>query len=154
MLHWYKKVSFARLPILITTALLGNLGQIVIANKVINSESLDRFQHLCANASYLIAEVETFNTTSEDISADILFYWGLNPILVNSIRYSFDIASADNNIKPFAIANYVVYNTISSTDPDIDEDKVEEMADFLGELNLKPTHYLKAIEKISSLNIN
>jgi HD-like signal output (HDOD) protein len=149
MIAWYSKVSFKDVPMLATSALLGNIGQIVIAKVVSQKGYTDTFHHIVNHGGDKIAEAEVLNTLAEDVSADMLTYWGLEGDLVDSIRYSFDLANASNDVKPFAIANYVVYNTIKSNSSAIDFSAVTNMSEFIKELNLKPEFYLKAIEKIS-----
>lgn len=150
MTQWYSKVAFSMLPVLTTSALIGNLGQILISEEVRRQNILDDFHHLLLNANSTVAEIELLHTTNKDVTADILSHWGLNTLLSESIRYSFDLAGAPDNIKPFAIANYVVYTTYQCTDANANSDTVNEIADFLEELNLNPAHYKRAIEKIEN----
>ncbi len=149
MTLWYSKVSFSKLPLLTTSALLGNIGQIFIAKKIKELGLVEEFVRLLQNTNYLLAESELLETTTENITADIFTNWGLDGLLSDSIRYSFDITSAPHEAKPFAIANYVVFNTISTTSPEIEQEKVNEMCDLIKDLELDLESYLAAVESIS-----
>lgn len=147
--HWFSKVSLQDLAILSTSSLLGNLGQILIAKEAINQKLKDDFLTIISQTKDSnAAEAQFFNTTTEDITADILAYWGLENNLVNSIRFSFDLTSAPSDIKHLCIANYVVFSTIKTLSAEINFDVIEEMSDFLKEMNFNPTAYKEAIKKL------
>lgn len=149
MTLWFSKVSISDLSLLNTSALLGNLGQVLISKEVTRKKIKDEFLNLIKETGNpKVAEAEHFNTTTEDVTADILAYWGLEPELVDSIRFSFDLTSASNDIKKFAIANYVVYSTIPLANTAINDETVASMAEFLGEMNFNPELYKKAVERI------
>lgn len=148
--QWYAKVSLHQLPILSTTALLGNMGMIIIAKEVKRRGMIEEFLNVTTHTlNPRVAESELFHTSMEDVSADILTHWGLEQSLVDSIRYSHDLTSAPDEVKNLAIANYVTYTTIKTIDPRIHEDVVKDMAEFLEEMNFNPEYYLNAINKIS-----
>ncbi|MCV6607841.1 MAG: response regulator [Campylobacterales bacterium] len=149
MTFWFSKVSMSDLALLNTSALLGNLGQVLISKEVIRREIQNDFSTIISEtANPKAAEAEYFNTTTEDVTADILAYWGLEEELVDSIRFSFDLTNASNEIKKLAIANFVVYSTISTINPEINEETVENMAEFLTEMNFDATLYKKAVKKL------
>lgn len=149
MVNWYSKVSFAHLPVLATTALLGNLGQLIIARTIKDRKKEAHFENIFKSTAVSVAEIETVGATAEDISADILAFWGLDTLVVDAIRYSRDLARAGNEIKEYAVANYIVYNTIQPTSIAIDPKDVNDMVDFVKEMNMKPDAYLRAVEKIA-----
>jgi HD-like signal output (HDOD) protein len=148
-MHWYSKVSFSMLPTLCTTALIGTLGQILIAQEIKNRDCVERFNAMILQTDAMAVEMEFLNTTHLDITADILEHWQLNPLLINSVRYAYDFTEADNEVKQYAVANYVVYNTITPFSDYVDLTTVDAMAEFLTEMNFDKTPYLAAIEKIN-----
>lgn len=153
MVSWFSKVSFQKLPILATTSLLGTIGQIIIAKEVKKTNRENEFKEIVRSVGSQVAEVEFFNTTTEDITADILAHWNLGEEIIDSIRFAFDIHNAKEEIKQLAIANYVVFNTVDSIDSNIDNDKIEEMASLLSEMNFDPEHYVKAVSKHTELEM-
>lgn len=147
MTSWYAKEKFMMLPTLTTSALLGNIGQIIISKEVQEQKIGESFLSVVRRVGSTVAEAEFFNTTAEDITADIMDHWQMPKTLVNSIRYSYDLARADAEIKPYAIANYVVYNTLSNIHTEPDLNQVEQMSAFIKELNLNEEHYQNAVSK-------
>lgn len=151
MANWYKKVSLSDAATMATAALLGNLGQIAIAEDIIEKELAEEFCKLIINTGNpMLAELEMLHTTAEDSTADILTHWGLDDELVNAIRYSYDLGNASGEIKTKALACFVVFRTISAIAPVINEDVVPEMVDLLEEMNMDSKLYLSAINKIKS----
>ncbi len=149
MTFWFSKVSLKELALLSTSALLGNLGQILIAQEAINEKLKDDFHTIVTQTNDpKAAEAQFFNTTTEDVTGDILAYWGLENELVNSIRFSFDLTSAPNEVKHLAIANYVVFSTIPLTAAKVSDDAVMQMEEFLKEMNFNPAFYTAAVQKI------
>ena len=96
-----------------------------------------------------VAEAETLGTTTEDVTADILAHWNLGSLLSEAIRFSTDLGGSPQSVKAYALANYVVFQTLPITSAVPDEKRVEEMVNFLKEMNMNPEHYRAAVEKIS-----
>jgi len=148
IISWYSKVSISDTAMLATAALLGNIGQIVLSAQIKMKKIEDEFLTLANSTNTMFAEIKTLYTTVEDTTADILTHWGLESEMVNAIRYSLDLANADNETKQLAIALFVTFKTIPIKLTEIDVDVVDEMADFLKEMNLNPKLYLNAVKKV------
>ncbi len=112
MIKWYSKVSFHKLVILATSVLIGNIGQIVIANEVKKLKKVKKFKQLMEENGRREAELNLFNITTEEVTADILNYWGLDDLLVDSIRYSYNLNTAYSSVVDYAVANRVVFELI------------------------------------------
>jgi hypothetical protein len=65
--------------------------------------------------------------------------------------YSNNIDNALNDVKKLAIVNYVIFNTFD-LNSEIDMKVVQNMKDFLDEMNFDSSIYLEAIEKIKENN--
>lgn len=138
MIKWYSKVSFHRLVVLATSALIGNIGQIIIANEIKRLRKEKEFKKLLEKKGRREAELSIFNITSEEVTADILNYWELDDLMADSIRYSFNLTSAYPEVKNYAVANRVVF----------------ELIDLQGNIAKEiPPHLEKLIEE-EDLNIN
>jgi len=147
--HWYPKISVSMTPHIATAALLGNLGQIIIADEAIRTKKEEKFKELISSTSMpVFAELELFGVSAEDVTADILAEWGLSEDISNLLRYANDIANASDEFKKEAIAIYVIFNTIPSIPTGSIREKAEEMAGFLKEMNFNTGHYLKAVDKL------
>jgi len=148
IIAWYSKVSISDTAMLATAALLGNIGQVVLSAEIKRKKIENEFLDLANSTNTMFAEIEKLYTTVEDTTADILTHWGLESLMVNAIRYSLDLSNADNENKRFAIALFVTFKTIPVKATEIDINVVDEMADFLKEMNLNPKLYLNAVKKV------
>lgn len=148
MMHWYKKVSLSQVSVLTTAALLGSIGQILIANDIIDKGLNESFKKLVKNTEPLVAEVELTQTTAEDVTADVMTHWGLDDDLIHSIRYSRDLGNAPDEIKPLALAVYAVFTTVPSDGTPVCKETVDYICELLTELNFDANHFLNAITKV------
>jgi HD-like signal output (HDOD) protein len=148
MIKWFSKVSFTKLNILATTALVGNIGQLVISKEIANMGKVEEFQSLLEYEEVDIAEREIAGISSEEVTASILEYWSLDKILVDSIKYATSIDalnSVDDEVAVYAKANFIIYNAIDVTG-NTDPDKLEMIKEILIKDNLKVDHFLEVLE--------
>jgi len=142
---WYRKINFSDFITISSAAMLGNIGKLFL-NPIIDELDKEKFKTLL-KFDRLFAEKEILNTSTEEISANLLTHWGFSNELINSIYYANNIDNSLPEIRHLAIANYVIFNTFDLND-EIDDKTVQNMADFLKEMNFDSSLYLKAIEKI------
>jgi len=121
MNSWYSRVNSAELSLLCSSAILGNLGEILINQELINEGLSDEFK--AYNKHELSkAEVTLLKTSSAFVTADILEFWDLDPDLVDSIRYSDSPFNASTpSIQRLACANAVVYKMVTPYGDVLDE---------------------------------
>ncbi|MFT7859724.1 MAG: HDOD domain-containing protein [Sulfurimonas sp.] len=112
MLKWYSKVSIAALEILSTTAMLGNLGQLLIAKEVANGEKEEEFTRLMKQHSIEHAEHKVVHTTTARVSSDIFSFWNFDRDVIDSVRFSDNPQNAPTEVFDLALANYVVYHLV------------------------------------------
>jgi HD-like signal output (HDOD) protein len=147
MLKWYSRVDMSKLSILSISALLGNLGQIIIAKALLEQNRVDWFQDIIKDKGLTEAENEAIGSTTVHVTSMILRHWNLDKTIVDSIEYSDNYNEADESIKKLALANSVVYDLIDGRKKiayNIDE-KLEET---LVENKMKPNYLKMAIESI------
>jgi len=113
MLKWYAKISIADLSTLSSTALLGNIGQLLIAKEIAQSGTINEFRELCKTKSISYAEESIMCTTTNIISSQILNYWKLAPEIIDIIAYSHNPKEAPLEIKKLTVANYIVYKLVN-----------------------------------------
>ena len=142
---WYRKVNFSDFITISSSAMLGNIGKLFL-NSIIDEIDKEKFKKL-VQIDRLFAENEVLQTSTEEISANLLTHWGFSNELINSIYYSNNIDSSLPEIRHLAIVNYVIFNTFDMNDK-IDMKIVNNMVDFLNEMNFDSNLYLEAIEKI------
>jgi len=109
MLKWYAKISISNLSILSSTALLGNIGQLLISKEIVSLDEVENFQTLCKTFGIKYAEERIVSTTTNIISSQILNYWNLSKDIVDIILYSDNPNEAPDDIKKLCIANHIVY---------------------------------------------
>ena len=118
---WYTQVNISDLSILGSSAILGNLGEILINQELIN-EGLDEQFKSYEKEELSKAEVTLLKTSSAFVTADILEYWDLDSTLVDSIRYSDSPFNASTpEIQTLACANAVVYAMVTPYGEILDE---------------------------------
>ncbi len=114
MNSWYSRVNFEDLNILSTSAILGNLGQILINKELLDAGLLEAFKSASAAEGFSAAEVKLLRTSTSFVSADILEFWTLERELIDAIRYSDSPFNAPNKrISTLACANAVVYQMVT-----------------------------------------
>jgi len=113
MNRWYTRVNPDDLQILSSSAILGNLGEILINQELIN-EGLDTKFKSYGTAEFTQAEVALLKTSSAFVTADILEFWGLEADLIDSIRYSDSPFNASTpRTQTLACANAIVYKMVT-----------------------------------------
>ncbi len=112
MLKWYSKVSIAALEILSTTAILGNLGQLLIAKELKRTKKDKVFKIVLEHYSVEYAEQKVMHTTTARVSSNIFSFWNLDRDIVDSVRFSDNPQYAPIEVYDFALANYVVFHLV------------------------------------------
>jgi len=112
MLKWYAKISIADLSLLSSTALLGNIGQLLISKEIANSESIDEFKELSQSKGISYAEESIVCTNTNLISSQILRYWKLSHDITDVIAYSSNPKEAPLELQKLAIATHIVYELV------------------------------------------
>ena len=121
VMKWYSKVSVGCLSILSSTAVLGNIGQLLISKELIELGLVDIFQELSSSMGIKYAEGKTLHTSTTTISAQILNYWHLSSDIVNTIAYSQNPNEASKDLREIIIANNIVYELIKLDGTIVDE---------------------------------
>lgn len=113
MKNWYASVDSSDLNVLCASAILGNIGTVLINQELINEGLEDDFKRY-GKDELTKAEVTLLKTSSAFVTADVLEFWGLEADLVDSIRYSDSPLNAGSQrIQKLASANAVVYAMVS-----------------------------------------
>ncbi len=110
---WYSRVNTPDLKVLSSSAILGNLGEILMNQELINAGLQEKFKTYSAEA-LTQAEVDLLKTSSAFVTADILEFWGLDADLIDSIRYSDSPFNASTpKVQQLACANAIVYKMVT-----------------------------------------
>lgn len=117
MFKWYSDINKSMLDTLTTAAQLGNLGQILISQDIIKNGKIDEFKEAMEDGDGIEnIELNLAGYTTIEVTAMILEHWKLDTTLIEAIKASASIDSvhsANEEIKEYALANFVVYNAIN-----------------------------------------
>ena len=149
MLKWYSKISIADLSLLSSTALLGNIGQLLISQELVQSNKEDRFQEMCNAFDIKYAEESILHTTTALITSQILRYWKLSPEIVHIIEYSDNPKDAPLELQKLCIANCIVNSLIDSKGV-VAREIPEKILHTMAEFNFDPLLLSKALNSIKS----
>ena len=147
MLQWYTQVSPHALSLLSLSAVLGNIGQILLSKEIQERGEKDHFIRESVLYGFQTAEENIFHTNTTSISSDILNYWKLDSELVDSIKYSDRPYEAPKDIQAYCIANYIVFNTVL-LDGTIVQEISEDILSVMKKEKLDPSALEKAIQYI------
>lgn len=112
MIKWYSKVSISSLSVLSTTAILGNIGQLLIAQEVDKLNIKSDFLKELNEKGVQHTEEKFMHTTTACVSSDILSYWQLDKDIVDSVRFSDYPQNAPEEIYTLCLANHIVYRLV------------------------------------------
>jgi len=147
---WYAQVDKEQLSTLSSTAILGNLGQLLIAKEIEKLELTQNFVEFSQAKGFLEAEESFLHTNTAYVSSDILSFWHLKSDIVDSIAYSSDVSNAPLEVHALAVANCIVY-TLVSLDAQIADEIPDDIYYLLSEEGLDPKPLEKALEQIRRL---
>ena len=150
MLKWYSKISISDLSILSSTAILGNIGQILISQELVNINKDDIFQEMIETLGIKYAEESLVYTTTNIISAQILSYWQLSRSIISIIMYSDNPEEAPEDMRKLAVANHIVYALIS-IDGTIQKTIPDELLDIMAKYDFELNILEKALNAIQNL---
>jgi HD-like signal output (HDOD) protein len=152
MIKWYAKVSFPKLNILATSAIISNIGQILISKEIILNNKKSQFLEILEDSSISEAEIEIVGMDSEEVTANILRYWQFDETLITSIEYCSNskvkqIDELNPDIRPYVLANYIIHQVIDGCG-NIDEDKFENIKSFLDKNKMNSAVFFDSLEII------
>jgi len=150
MNSWYKHVDKNQLGILSSTAILGNLGQLLISNEIEQLNIVDAFTKSSKDFGFRVAEEKYLHTNNTFITSDILSFWHLKHEIIDSIKYSADLNNAPLELRALAVANYIVY-TLVDLDGSIAEEVSNNILYLMSEEGLDPSPLIKALAQVHAL---
>lgn len=147
MLKWYSKISIGDLSVLSSTALLGNIGQLLISKELVDIGQDDKFKELCMTFEIKYAEESILHTTTNLISSQILRYWKLSPDIVEIIEHSDNPKDAPKELRKLCAANYIV-NSLVSINGKVAKEIPDNLQPLMTEFDFNPSTLLKALNSI------
>jgi HD-like signal output (HDOD) protein len=137
------------LGILSSTAILGNIGQLLISSEIESLNIIDEFLESTRNFGFSVAEEQHLHTNNAFVTSDILSFWHLKNEIIDSIKYSYDLNNAPLEVRSLAVANHIVY-TLVDLDGSICPEVSQEVLDLMSQEGLDPNPLIKALAKLTS----
>ncbi len=150
MMQWYSKVSIEALSVLSITAILGNIGELLIAQEITRLGKKDAFVKLVDAEGIQIAEEKIMHTTTASVSSDILYYWKLEKDIVDAVRFSDHPKNAPQEIVNLALANHIVYRLVK-LDGTVEHSIPVQFVKVLEKRGMKVEHLQKALQNVLEL---
>ena len=151
MIKWYSKVSVADLSVLSMTAILGNIGQLLIAKEILQLGKKDEFLKTIATQTIHLAEEKLMHTTTAFVSSDIVHYWKLGQNIVDAIRFSDHPKNAPKEIADLALANHIV-NRLVGLDGKVETTVLPQFKKVLEKRGMKVDLLQKALDDVVVLS--
>jgi HD-like signal output (HDOD) protein len=156
MSKWYGEINEDLLDTLSTAAGLGNIGEVIVAREIVNSNSTEEFKEAILDGDPLDElEIKYAGYTHTEVTAMILDHWKLDKTMIESIKYSTDMdtaTSAPEEVRELAIANFIVYNSINFVG-DVVENEEDNVLDLIEEYNLNKNRFLHILEDIKACDL-
>ena len=147
MNEWYKHVDKTQLGILSSTAILGNLGQLLISSEVESLNIVDEFLESTRDFGFAVAEEKHLHTNNTFVTSDILSFWHLKNEIIDSIKYSADLNNAPLEVRSLAVANHIVYKLVD-LDGSIAPTVSQDILSLMSEEGLEANHLINALAKL------
>ncbi len=149
MMTWYGKIDISKLNVLASTAMIGNLGQIVISKALEEMGVIENFQEMCRQLPVEEAEQKMLETTTPEVTADILKSWNFDQLSIDSLRYLNEPKYAPSEAYEYAVANHIVYHLIPFDTKAFPTTIPSEIQEFAKQAGCDLTLLDKAIQRLS-----
>ena len=142
MFQWYMSVDVEHVKFLAPIAFLMEMGKVVIATEVKNSDYIKLFQEELDKAD-TIEEVEVMFTdmTSSKVGALLFKHWCFDEIFVTTMNYLDDIENAPEYIRIFINALKVVRTAVNIKEQ-LSDASIEQAREMVKELGLNDERFV------------
>ncbi len=114
MFQWYMGVDVEMARDLIPIAFLMEMGKIIIAKEVIDSEYVEQFSQMIAQEGITQTERLFTDVTSAEIAAMLFEHWNFNEIFISTVRYLDNMdANEAKDYRPYIEALDVVRTCVN-----------------------------------------
>jgi len=148
MSKWYARIDKEELNTLSMSAILGNIGQLLLAAEIQESKKVDLFKEFAKESGFQMAEEKFFHTSTALVSSDVLKHWKINQDIVDAIRYSDNPYDAPLDIQHLSIANHIVFHTIL-LDGTIVKEIPSTLLTLMEDEGLNPTDFQEAVKSLT-----
>jgi HD-like signal output (HDOD) protein/HPt (histidine-containing phosphotransfer) domain-containing protein len=149
MMAWYAKVNARDLGILASTAVISNLGQIILGRELQAQGVCHALQSLVYEHTICDAEEHVMGTTTPEVTADILKQWKFDPLTVDAIRYTYSPDHAPREARRLALANHIVCRLIPANTTELPTGVPDDVAELMEREGLDVEVLGRALEKLA-----
>ena len=129
--RWYASLYPKELNVLSSCITMAHMGMLILAQQIQEQKYETQFMDLLKEYDVLEAEVRLMNIHSIDLTADLMYHWGINRRLINIIRYSENLSYAPEDLRPLCfgihIVNAIIPHNFSELEPDLSDKIVQEL---------------------------
>ena len=148
---WCLKERSLDISILSITAVLGNIGQLLIARELLKNKKSEEFHRIVTSESIQIAEEKIMHTTTSNVSSDIVYYWKLKKEIVDAIRFSDYPKNAPRAVMGLALANHIVYRLIG-LDGKVLNEVPKRFINLLNKYGMNSDALQSALNEVNKIN--
>jgi len=129
--RWYSSLYPKDLNVLTSSITMAHMGMLILAQQIQDKKCEDEFMTLVDKYDILEAEVRLMDIHSIDLTADLMYHWGLNRRLIDIIRFSENLSYAPDNIRPLCfgihIVNAIIPHNFSKLASNLNENIIMEI---------------------------
>ena len=154
VMQWYSKISLRDAQFLASLVLMMEIGKLVLANEVKNSDYSDIFRQSfieCENIEEF--EKELIGTTSYYISALLFEHWNLEPMYVNILKALDSESEDDCKAQEFINVIKIVRTTINLREILTDE-SIKKASKIVREMRLGVTEFEHIAHRMRDTYLN
>ncbi|MEE3704130.1 HDOD domain-containing protein [Campylobacter sp. CX2-8023-23] len=149
--NWCNQIDRELLNIISPASFMMDIGKIIIAKELIESNKADKFKSQIQSISTPIElynlEIDMVGISSQMVTAQIFKNWNLEPEISNAIRYLLNPSDAPDNVKKHCIILNIISNSINIFGT-LSQSQIDSSKELLDFYNLDVKSYLDAIEKV------
>lgn len=148
MFQWYMSVDIEQVKFLTPVAFLMEMGKVVIATEVNNSDYINLFQEELKKAE-AEKEVEILFTdmTSSQVASLLFKHWCFDESFIMDMKYMDAVDEAPEDVKTYINALNVVRKAVNINHQLTDE-SIETSAKLVEEIGLNKEHYIKTAKRL------
>jgi len=152
MFQWYMGVDIEQVKFLAPVAFLMEMGKVIIATEVNNSDYLELFQDEIDNADEEIAVERMFtDMTSAEVASLLFKHWYFDDSFITAMQYMDNVENAPEDVKPYINALNVVRKAINLNEQ-LSDDSIKDAAQFVEELGLNKERFIKTAIRLKERN--
>ncbi len=148
MFQWYMGVDIDKARTLIPIAFLMNMGKVVIAKEIAQSDYYEDFQNAIAQSND-VKEVEKLYTdmTTAQINALLFDKWHFEEVFIKTMQYADIPSDAPDAYRDFVQALNVVETAVNFKSM-LTEESIEQAAALVDGYGMDPERFLHAAQRL------